>query len=345
MSGQHKAVVLPQKGGPLAIEGRSTPHPGANEYLVQVRAVAMNPIDYYQRDLGIPPISQYPTVLGGDVAGVIAEVGSGVEHPLKKGTRVIAGASAFWQNNDPDYGAFQQYVLVSSGIVTTLPDEYTFEQGAVIPLAAITALTAYFTVGISIDTKHSAQDKQAYLVWGAASSVGTYAVQIAKAMGYTVYATASSKNHEYIKSLGAHAVFDYNDNDVVDQIIMAVKNDGVKLADAHMVVTGGLQPTLDVLKATKGSAQARVAHAPMLPADHPTLENTMIAFNFPPMDPGERAAFYKKCVHGWLAGALEAGSVVSSPPVELEGKGLESIDKALDAMKAGVSCRKIVVTI
>ncbi|KAK3674660.1 hypothetical protein LTR78_005382 [Recurvomyces mirabilis] len=345
MSGKHQATVLAQKGGPISIQERTTPKPGSGEYLVEVKAVAFNPIDYYQRDFGLPPINQYPTVLGGDVAGTIAAAGSRVENPLPQGSRVLAGASAFFHNNDPDYGAFQRYVLVPWQLVTALPDKMSFEEGAVMPLAVMTALTAYTCVDIPLDTRFTAQDKQGYLVWGASSSVGTYAVQVAKSKGYTVYATASAKHHDYIKGLGADHVFAYQDKDVVDQITSAVKKDDITLTTAQCVVTGSLEPVLAILKATKGDGHAKVTHTPVLPPDHPTLENTTIKFNFPPIEQPAQNDHYRKCFQEWLAPGLRDGTVVSSPPVQHEGNGLEAIDKAIDAMRSGVSCKKIVVTL
>ena len=345
MSGKHLAALLPQQGGPLFVQERTTPEPGPNDILIEVKAVALNPIDYYQRDFGMPPVPLYPAVLGCDVAGLVAKVGSNVKTTPPIGSRVIAFASAFYQDGKPNYGAFQQYALAQSEVVIALPDSISLESSAVLPVAVLTALTAYTTVGIPIGTRYSPEDKQAILVWGAASSVGTLAVQTAKSMGFIVYATASTKNHAYIKQLGADAVFDYKDSDVVSQIISAMTNDGVNLHTAHCVVDGGLQPTLDVLKATKGDTPAKVTHSPMLPEGHPTLENTEIKFNFPSLDKKERDDHFHDCFHGWLAEGFKAGTVVPSPPAQVEGQSLEAVDKALDTLKAGVSCKKIVVSI
>ncbi|KAK4935032.1 hypothetical protein LTR10_023844 [Elasticomyces elasticus] len=345
MTGKHLAAILPQKGGPLSVEERSTPEPGPNEVLIEVKAVALNPVDYYQRDHGFPPVPIYPAVIGSDVAGIIAKVGSNVTTAPAPGSRAIALATSFYFNGSPDHGAFQKYVLAQSEAVIALPDALSFEEGAVFPLAVMTALTAWTTVGIPLDTKYTPQDKQAVLIWGAASSVGTFAVQSAKSLGFTTYATASPKHHDYLKKLGAHAVFDYNTSDVVSQIVDAVKQDGVKLHTAHCVVTGGLQPTLDVLRETKGNAAAKVAHSPVLPPDHPTLDNTEITFNFPSMDKAIRDKHMYQCFHGWLQDGLKSGSVVPSPSIQVEDGGLEGLNPALDKLRAGVSGTKIVVPI
>ncbi|KAI1075189.1 GroES-like protein [Whalleya microplaca] len=345
MSGIHSAAILPQKGGPFSVGERTTPEPGPREVLIEVKAVALNPVDWYQRDFGMPPVPTYPAVIGSDASGIVAKLGSEVTAVPTPGSRVIALASSFYQDGSPDHGAFQQYALAQSEGVIALPDALSFEEGAVFPLAAMTALTAWTTIGIPLDTKYTPQEKQAVLIWGGASSVGTFAIQSAKSLGFTVYVTASPKHHEYLKKLGAHAVFDYKASDIVPKIVAAVNNDGVKLHTAHCVVKGGLQPTLDVLKETKGDAVAKVAHSPVLPPDHPTLEKTEILFNYPPMDPAARDKHMYQCFHGWLQDGLKSGSVVPSPDIQVEGGGLGGLNAALDKLKGGVSGTKIVIPI
>lgn len=336
-----------QKGESLAVVERETPEPGPNEILIQVKALAFNPVDFYQRDYGMPPVPSYPAVFGSDTAGVVAKLGANVSASAPRvGSRVVAFASGFYQGGRADCGAFQELTLAQEEGVVALPEKVSFEEGATMPLAVLTALTAYTTVGIPLSTKHSAADKQGIIIWGAASSVGTFAVQSAKSMGYTVYATASEKNHAYIKNLGADHVFSYSDADVVSQMTAAIKKDGVKMQTAHVVVDGGLQATLDILKATKDDkVPALVAHAPMLPEGHPTLDNTVIKFSFPSMDKAVRDAHIGDSFQGWLGKGLEAGTIVPSPPVEVVGQGLESCNKALDTVRGGVSCKKIVVTL
>ena len=345
MTKNHRAAILPQKGGPLSVNKRATPEPGPNEVLIQVKAVALNPVDYWQRDFGMPPVPSYPAVVGSDVAGLVAKVGSNVSNAPPSGSRAIAFASSFYQNGSPDHGAFQEYVLAQSEGVIALPDALSFEEGAIFPLAVLTAMSGWTTVGISLDTKYTPQDKQAVLIYGGASSVGTFAIQSAKSIGFTVYTTASPKHHDYLKKLGADAVFDYKADDVVSQIIDTAKHDGVTLQTANCVVEGSLQPTLDVLKATKGDAVARVAHTPALLPGAPTLEGAEIKFNLPPMDPVERNEHMYKAFHVWLQNGLKSGTVVPSPRVQVEAGGLEALNKALDTLKAGVSGTKIVVQV
>ena len=345
MSATHLAAILPQKGGPFTVGERATPEPGAGEILIEVKAVALNPVDYYQRDFGMPPVPTYPTVIGSDAAGTIKKVGPNVSSSLVPGSRVLGFASGFYNGGSPDYGAFQKLVLAQSEAVIPLPDSLSFEEGAVFPLTVLTALTAWTSVGISLDTRHTPADKQAILIWGGSSSVGTFSIQSAKTLGFTVYTTASPKHHDLLKKLGAHATFDYKSDDVVSQIVAAVKQDGLKLHTAHVAVDGGLQPSLDVLKEVKGDTPAVVAHSPILPEGHPTLDNTTITFNFPSMDKTIRDKHIYNCFHGWLHEGLQSGAVVPSPAIQVEDGGLEGLNAALDKLRAGVSGTKIVVPI
>lgn len=345
MAGKHQAAILPQKGGPLSVEDRATPEPGPNEVLIEVKAVALNPVDYYQRDFGMPPVPSYPAVVGSDVAGLVAKVGSNVSNAPPSGSRAIAFASSFWQNGSPNHGAFQKYALAQSEGVIALPDALSFEEGAVFPLAVLTANSGWTTIGIPLDTKYAPEDKEAVLIWGGSSSVGTFAIQTAKSLGFIIYTTASPQHHGYLKKLGAHAVFDYKASDVISQIIDAVKKDGVTLRTANCVVDGSLQSTLDVLKVTKGDSIAKVAHTPALLPGAPTLEGAEIKFNLPPMEQKERDEHIYKSFHVWLQDGLKSGTVVPSPHVQVEEGGLEGLNKALDKLKGGVSGTKIVVSI
>ncbi|KAJ5427863.1 hypothetical protein N7491_008305 [Penicillium cf. griseofulvum] len=316
-----------QQGGPLSLGKRPTPEPGPNDVLIEVKAVALNPCDHFQRDYGMPPVPIYPAIIGSDTAGIVTKLGSNITTAPGPGSRVIAFASSFYQNGSPDHGSFQQYTLAQSEAVIPLPESLSFEEGAVFPLAVLTALTAWTTIGIPLDTKYTPADKQAVLIWGASSSVGTFAVQSAKTLGFTVYATASPKHHDLVKKIGADAVFDYRASDVVSQIVRAVKKDSVKLNTAHCVVDGALQPTLDILKETKGDAPAK------------------ITFNFPSMDEVARSRHINEVFNGWLKPGLESGKVIPTPNIQIEGGGLGGIHAALDKLKAGVSGTKIVVPV
>ena len=110
MAAKHRAAILLQNGGPLSLTDRPTPSPGPHEVLLQVKAIALHPVAQAQRDTGFPPVS-YPAILGSDVAGLIAAVGSKVPNAPQVGSRAVAFASAFYHDGSLDHGAFQEYVL------------------------------------------------------------------------------------------------------------------------------------------------------------------------------------------------------------------------------------------
>ncbi|KAJ5895137.1 hypothetical protein N7495_006828 [Penicillium taxi] len=345
MTRQHEAAILAASGAPLTIIQRETPEPGPDEYLIEVKAVAVNPVDYAQRDLGMPPISSYPACIGSDVAGIVAKIGAEVPAGSPKvGDRVLALATSFYSAN-PDHGAFQKFTIASSQCVVLLPSSIPFEAGAILPLATLTALSGWTSIGIPLNTKYTPGEKQAVLIWGGASNVGTVTIQSAKSMGFIVYTTASEKNHAYLSTLGADRSFDYKSEDVVAQIVAAAKTDGVNLTIAYCCAVQTLGLILDVLKETKGDSTAKVAHAPPLLPGSPTLDGVDVTFVLPPMEPAGRLQHMYNCFRVWLQQGLNTGSITPSPNSEIVGEGFSSVSDAIDLIKAGVSRKKLVVKV
>jgi NADPH:quinone reductase-like Zn-dependent oxidoreductase len=158
---------------------------------------------------------------------------------------------------DNKHGAFQLYVAVLHTAVAPLPASISFAQGSVLPLAVSTAAAGLYQPGflelpLPSTTLTSANEGKTLLVWGGSSSVGSATVQLASASGLTVFATASSSNFEFVKSLGAAQVFDHSKNDVVQQIVDALKGttlvgvyDAIALADT-------VTKSAEILKAAVG---------------------------------------------------------------------------------------------
>ncbi|KAK5789554.1 hypothetical protein VI817_008677 [Penicillium citrinum] len=349
MSKTHQAAITSQKGEALTITNRPTPSPGPNELLIEVHALALNPVDHYQRDTGVF-ITEYPTILGSDVAGIIIETGSSTRSALKRGTRVVALASTFFTPGN-DYGAFQERVLVKEDTVSVLPESYSFIEGACFPLAVITAWNGWIWAGLeptsatSSGTRASTSStgvSEGVLVWGASSSVGTLAVQTAKLMGFTIYATASQRHHEYILGLGAKRVFDYKDVNVLDQIVSAARDEGVTIRIGYHAI-GDQQLAVDTLDALRGSDHAKVAIAPILDPGLKVPDSIESAFVYAPLDPDELRKRVRLIFVEWLESKLAAKEVAPSPYAKVVKGGLESVNGALDELKSGVSCMKVVV--
>jgi NADPH:quinone reductase-like Zn-dependent oxidoreductase len=340
--GQHFAVILPSKGSPPEVVERPTKAPGPDEILVEVKSIALNPVDNYQRDMGFF-IDTYPTIIGSDIAGVVVSAGSSVSNSLKVGTRVAGFASCFFEGYDkPEYGAFQKRVIIPATNVTTLPDSISFNQGSLLPMAVETAWAGWYSIGVPRDTAYTPADKQGVLVWGGASSVGSAALQTAKLIGFTVYTTASPKHHEYLKSLGATRAFDYKEKNVEEVIIKAAKEDRLTFQIAYDAV-GQLQSCMDIVKELKGERLGKVASAPrMADAKADGVEATFV---FPPEDKESRSEHMKFIFNIWLEEKLKPGEFVPSPAIKVVGKGFESLNKGMDELKAGVSGVKLVIEV
>lgn len=343
-SGEHLAAVLPSKGSALDVVYRPTPTPGPNELLIEVKSIALNPVDVFQRDLGMF-VSSYPAVLGSDIAGVVVSAGSSVSSDaFKPGTRVAAFATAFYSQGAPDYGALQTRVLVPSENVVPLPQGLSFKEASLLPMSVATAWAGLYSIGLPRDTAFTAADKKGMLVWGGASSIGSGAVQIAKLMGFSVYVTASEKHHDYLKSLGATKVFDYKSENVVESIVKAAKEDGVTIRMGFDAVVQ-LKPCLDVLKEFKGEGTLKLAEARPLSEDSPKEEGIEVNFMEPPKGEKERAEHFHFVFRVWLKEKLETGEFVPSPKMKVIEGGLESAQKALDELKGGVSGVKLVLEV
>ncbi|KAF8860069.1 GroES-like protein [Acephala macrosclerotiorum] len=319
--------------------------PGPNELLIQVKSIALNPADNAQLHLGIL-IASYPIILGSDIAGTIISVHSSVTE-FKAGNRVLAGVSAFFEKANNDYGAFQEFVLAKKWMITPLPENVSFSQGAMLPMAVSTAWNGWFALEIPRDTKYTPKDKKGMLVWGGASSVGSAALQSARLMGYHVYTTASLKHHEYLKSLGATHVFDYRDGEVVKKIVEVVRGEGVSLDLAYDAV-GGLQECMDVLKEFGGDGKKPKMAEAIPPLVETAKEQDLVDvrnMNLPRDSPEAFQDHFHFIFNVWLKEKLESGEYVPSPGLQVVEGGLESLPKHLDTLKAGVSGVKLVLEI
>lgn len=178
----------------LIYEQAPRPRPEAGEVLIKVHAAGVNPVDWKIRG-GAFGAGSFPMILGYDVSGTVEEVGEQASR-FKIGDEVFA--YLFLQKG----GGYAQYVAVEESIVAAKPSSIDHIHAAGVPLAALTAWQALVDEG-------QLAEGQTVLIHAGAGGVGHFAVQIAKARGATVIATASPRNHEYLKSIGADTVIDY----------------------------------------------------------------------------------------------------------------------------------------
>lgn len=195
-----KAIRIHGRGGPdqLMYEDAPQPHPGAGEVLVRVYAtgVIANELKWdetYQSRAGSTRSLPIP---GHDLSGVVEEVGPGVT-TLARGSEVYA-LTAF----DRD-GAEAEYTIALPGELAPKPRSLNHVQAAAVPLTALTAWQALFEHADLVAG-------QSVLIHGAAGGVGVFAVQLARWKGADVIATASARNRDFLRELGANEVIDYS---------------------------------------------------------------------------------------------------------------------------------------
>ncbi len=196
-----KAVVLKDFGNVDNLTIKEIPIPTilANEVLVQVKAISINPVDIKTRTgkaLAEKLKGENPLILGWDISGIVTEVGSAVTS-FKKGDEV------FGMVNFPGHGkAYAEYVAAPATHLALKPKNISHQAAAAATLAALTAWQA-------IVTSAKIKAGQKVLIHAAAGGVGHYAVQIAKHLGAYVIGTSSSRNKNFVLDLGADEHFDY----------------------------------------------------------------------------------------------------------------------------------------
>jgi NADPH:quinone reductase-like Zn-dependent oxidoreductase len=199
-----KAAQINSYDGPTSITINSVDNPGitADQVLVEVKAAGVNPFDVkvtdgYAKDW---VALEFPATLGGDVAGIVREVGTEVTG-FEVGQEVYGSANALSGN-----GSFAELTPVKAGSLAAKPTSVDFVTAAAYPLVAASAYQAL------VDTAHVAAD-QKVLIHGGAGGIGSQAIQMAKAAGAYVATTAGSKDLDFVKSLGADEVIDYTTQD------------------------------------------------------------------------------------------------------------------------------------
>lgn len=201
-----RAIQQDVLGGPEVLHEVEVPRPkpGISEILVRVHAASVNPTDWKHRATG-RFLGDPPFILGWDLAGVVEEVGLGVT--LFKPGDAVMGMLPYPHG----VGAHAEYVVGPTRAFVRKPENVDFVQAGAIPLVALTAWQAL------VDTAELSEG-QRVLIHAAAGGVGHVAVQIAKARGAYVIATASAPKHEFVEGLGADDVIDYRTVDFAEAV-------------------------------------------------------------------------------------------------------------------------------
>ncbi|ASK63991.1 NADPH:quinone oxidoreductase [Virgibacillus phasianinus] len=208
-----KAITVKQPGGAeqLQIEEFAKPDPRDGELLIKVKAAAVNRTDILNRETSKGYLNN--PILGVEVAGIVEEVGAGVE--IEVGTHIMGLVNG---------GGYAEYVVMPAERAMVIPENLSFEEAASIPEVFLTAYQTLFWIG------HLHADENV-LVHAGGSGVGTAAIQLAKQIGQAnVITTAGSKEKlDFCRSLGADVEINYKEQNFDEEVLNATENQGVDL--------------------------------------------------------------------------------------------------------------------
>lgn len=332
------AWLSEEKKHPFEIKESPLGKPEANEILIRNHALAINPIDGLIQTKAFFPL-HYPIILGQDVAGEVISIGDKVTR-FKPGDRVLGHAVGLMAGRNEACG-FQTYTILQDNLACEIPENISYEQAVVVPLCLSTAASGMFQedfLHLNLPTEpRTASTGQTLLVWGGASSVGSNAIQLAVAAGYEVITTASPKNFDYVRRLGASLPFDYGSPTVTEDIAEATKNK-VLAGAIDCIGTTTTATCVDIVRRSQGKkfvATVKGGFAP--PTDGIQVKHifgTTLKDNF------VGKTVYKE----FLPRALQSGAFLPSPEPLVVGTGLEKVQEAVDLYwKGGISAKKLVV--
>ncbi|EED12115.1 zinc-binding oxidoreductase CipB [Talaromyces stipitatus ATCC 10500] len=325
------AWLTEAKAHPFQVKEAPSYTPGENEILIKNHAVAINPVDGSLQSKAWWPMN-YPTILGQDVAGETVQVGPNVTR-FQPGDRVVGHAVGMATKRLQD-NAFQAYTILQTNMIS-------YEDAAVLPLGLSTASSGLFQdefLKLNLPTEpRQPSTGEVLLIWGGSGSVGSNAIQLGVAAGYEVITTASPKNFDYVKKLGASQVFDYNSATVAEDIVEALQ--GKTLAGAMDCIGFAATPlTVEVVANSQGSKFVSTVKGGFNAPEGVTLKSV---FGTTIKDNQVGKAIYED----YLPKALAAGTFIPAPNALVAGKGLESVQAAVDLQSRGTSAQKVVVSL
>ncbi|KAL5525546.1 hypothetical protein ACEPAG_6882 [Sanghuangporus baumii] len=336
---EQKALFLEAPVGEFRVRSKEIQKPSPGELLVKIHATALNPVDWKIRDYNYF-VKDYPAVLGSDSAGIVQEVGEGVEG-FVKGDRVVHQG---WFSNDK--ATFQQFTIVPAEITAKLPSNVSFDDAASVPLGLATAAAGLYGDRPEGVTKYKPAWEEGgvglyrgkpIVVFGGSTSVGQYVIQFAKLSGFSpIIATASLHNTDLLKSLGASHVIDRNadvsaeakkiiSDTPIELIYDAVSEEDTQKQAWDLLAPGGTLVIILPAKVDKGKYKDK------------TLIDTVLGNVHAPQTRQLGISLYSK-----LSGLLESGAIKPNR-VEVLPNGLAGIPDGLDRLRKNkVSGKKLI---
>jgi NADPH2:quinone reductase len=316
-----KAIRVAQFGGPevMQLMHLPDPEPGPKQVLIHVRAVGVNPVETYIR-AGRNPNLALPFTPGTDAAGEVTQVGALVSH-VAVGARVYTSGSVT--------GAYANMTVCEAEDIHPLPDKTSFAEGAAMNVPYGTAWRALFQ-------RARAVPGETVLVHGATGGVGTAAVQLARAAGLTVIATAGSdRGAQLIRDLGANHLLNHRLTDYLTEVLKITENRGVDII-LEMLANVNLGKDLPVLArngrvvviGSRGKVEIDARELMVRDAEI----RGMLLFNLTARD--------KSAIHAALRAGLENGIV---KPVIAREFPLEEAPRAHELIMQPGACGKIIL--
>ncbi len=227
-----KAAYIEDHGGPevLTYGDVLDPVAGPGQALVDIHAASVNGADWKVRSGASGTITEFPYVLGRDFSGVVRAVGDVVDD-------VAVGDAVFGVCDVGQEGAYAEKIAIKSSILAAKPESLSHVEAASLALIGLTAL-------ISIEDTLQLKRGETILIQGGAGGVAGFAIELAKHIGARVITTASAANHDYLRSLGADEIIDYNTQDFVktvsdcDAVFETVGGD-VAMRSFEVIKSGG----------------------------------------------------------------------------------------------------------
>lgn len=201
-----RAAYIERTGGPEVLKVGELPEPAAapGEIVVDVYAASINGADWKVRAGAYAPLETFPYVLGRDFSGTVAALGDGVDE-------FAVGDPVFGVCDVGQEGAYAEKLAIKASLVSAKPDDVSHADMAALALTGLTAL-------VSIEDTLRLRPGEKILIQGGAGGVAGFAIQLAKHIGAHVVTTASPRNIDYVKGLGADQVIDYTKDDFTNKV-------------------------------------------------------------------------------------------------------------------------------
>lgn len=231
-----KAAVLTEFGSvnQFEIQEVPKPQPKPHQILVRVCATSINPVDYQTRRGDYQDLVSLPAIIGIDISGVVEAVGESITN-FQIGDEVYYSPQLFSES-----GSYAEYHVANEHIVARKPSNISHIEAACFPLAAGTAWDCLVKRG-------QLQVGESVLIHAGAGGVGSFAIQLAKAMGACVFTTCSAKNYDLVKKLGADCIIDYQKENYVAVIERETQGKGIDLV-LDTIGEETIQKSLEIIR-------------------------------------------------------------------------------------------------